>query len=92
MTRKHVLLAALILMAAAGCSPKVQVASDRCWRATFSNNQAAEGCGNRSYSMPHGSKCVSIYLKSDTGFLQARIEKGQWVTTTTPYGTITVCK
>ena len=91
MTRTIFLLGAVTLTMC-GCSPKVQVASDRCWRGTFGNNSSVEGCGNRSYTMPHGTKCVSFYLKSGTGFVQARIDKGDWVTTQDPYGTIVVCK
>ena len=75
MTRTILLLAAVTLTMC-GCSPKVQVASDRCWRGTFGNNSSVEGCGNRSYSMPRGTKCASFYLKSATGFVQARIDKG----------------
>jgi major membrane immunogen (membrane-anchored lipoprotein) len=90
MNRSVLLPCALVLLAACGCSQKVEVRSNVCWEGTVGSS-FVDGCGNRTYSLKGDPKCATFSMKGDSGYVQVRIKGKDWVTTQQPYGSVHVC-
>ncbi len=91
------LIVTSVLLAACGCSKKVEVQSDGCWMGTVGSS-SVEGCGNKTYTLRGDPKCAEIQFKGPMGngeggtYLRVRIKGRDWVAADSVFGFATVCQ
>ena len=91
------LIAVALLMAALGCSNKIEVTSDTAWQGTIYDGADArpvEGSGNRTFD---DVDCGRFQKRTEDGYLKVKAVRGgvfsqdEEDVTTAEYGVVTLC-
>jgi hypothetical protein len=89
---KRIIAVMALALLAGGCSTKFEVQSDTGWSG-YVNDHSVAGTGSATYSAEIG-QAATFQKNSEGGYLKARAKgwygDDRWVTTTAPYGVVTV--